>query len=445
MVDSNMLEQIHGLFPRRIESALKHDINSGSRIIVLLGSRQVGKTSLMYRLMEHLVSAEHIVPAQIEYLDLEFPHILSQVNGMFGQDFLDFLSARGMDSSKRCYVFIDEIHYLDEPSSFLKTLHDHFPRITLIVSGSSSLQIQNKFKDSLTGRKNIVHVSPLDFHEFLIFKGSRLAERKSEFSIQTILKNEKLPDLSELRFLQDDFQKLHDEFTIFGGYPGVALLNTYEEKTRLIEEIYQSYVMKDIKDVARIENLSAFNNMISLLSHQVGSLINISELCVSLGISRPTVEHYLFLLEETFILTALQPFFTNKRKEIVKSSKVYFNDSGLRNVAARNMDPLGKRMDSGMLFENSVFSQLKKTLQPLQSLRYYRTKGKAEVDFVLQEKYVVPLEVKSGILKEPKIPRSLRGFISSYSPEYACLVNRNFWAEEQLNSTTLFLLPAWAV
>ncbi|NOQ21969.1 MAG: AAA family ATPase [Candidatus Aegiribacteria sp.] len=445
MVESYLLEQINGLYPRRIESALKHDINSGSRIIVLLGSRQVGKTSLMYRLMEHLLTTEHIAPAQMEYLDLEFPHILSQVNGMFGQDFLDFLSARGMDSSKQCFVFIDEIHYLDEPSSFLKTLHDHFPRITLIVSGSSSLQIQKKFKDSLTGRKSIVHVNPLDFHEFLVFKRSSLAERKSEFSIQTILKNGKLPDLSELRFLQDDFQKLYDEFTIFGGYPGVVFLNTYERKTRLIEEIYQSYVMKDIKDVASIENLNAFNNMISLLSHQVGSLINVSELCVSLGISRPTVEHYLFLLEETFILTALQPFFTNKRKEIVKSSKVYFNDTGLRNVAARNMDPLEQRVDSGMLFENSVFSQLKKSLQPLQSLRYYRTKGKAEVDFVLQEKYVVPLEVKSGILKEPKIPRSLRGFINSYGPEYACLVNRNLWAEQQLNSTTLFFLPAWAV
>jgi len=445
MVEPYVLNQIPGLHVRSIEHTLRKDIQKGRRITVLLGSRQVGKTSLMFRLIDYLVHTENTDPNQIEYLDLEFPSILSQVNGLYGRDFLDFLSARGMDTSGKCFVFIDEIHYLDEPSSFLKTMHDHFPQVTLVVSGSSSIRIQKKFKDSLTGRKSIVHITPLDFSEFLDFKGSELAARKAELSIHTILQGGGLPSLSELRFLQNEFNKSYREFTIFGGYPETALLKTAQEKTRLLDEIYQSYVMKDIKDVAKIENLNAFNKMITLLGHQAGSLINISELCVSLGISRPTVEHYLFLLEQTFILTQLRPFFKNKRQEIVKSPKVYFDDPGLRNIAIRNMDVYDQRGDQGILFENAVFSQLKRTLRPLQSIHFYRTKGKAEIDFIVQDKDITPIEVKSGTFKESKIPSSLRAFINRYKPKYAFVVNRDFWAEEKLNKTTLFFIPAWAV
>jgi hypothetical protein len=234
MVDQYILNKLGSLFPRTIETVLHKDLETGSRTIVLLGSRQVGKTSLMYRLIDHLLNTRNITPSMIEYLDLEFPQILSQVSGLFGKDFLDFLRARGIDTSDTCYVFIDEVHYLREPSSFIKTINDHFPNIRLIVSGSSSLQIQKKFKDSLTGRKSIVNVNPLDFSEYLSFRKSDLVLRKSGLSLQSVAENGTLPDLSELRFLGDEFRREYDEFSVFGGYPGTAVLQTHEEKTRLL-------------------------------------------------------------------------------------------------------------------------------------------------------------------------------------------------------------------
>ena len=445
MVEDYILNKTKELFPRQLESALHNPLLQGDEVTVLLGSRQAGKTSILFRLIDFLIKQQKVRKSQIEYLDLEFPQLLSTINGLYGKDFLDFLASRGMDTDKKCYVFIDEIHYLENPASFLKTIHDHFSQINLTVSGSSSLQIQNKFKDALTGRKNIFHVYPLSFSEYLTFKHSDLAEQKKDISIKNILLKGDLPDLSTIRFVQDTFEKVFEEFTVYGGYPRPVLIPDVKERIRHLSEIYQSYVMKDIKDFAEIQNINAFNNMIAMLGHQTGSLINISELCTSLGISRPAVEHYLFLLENTFIITLLKPYFTNRRKEIVKSPKVYFDDTGLRNTAVRNFDPMDQRGDSGSLFENAVYIQLHKKLDSMESLHYYRTKTKSEVDFVLKEKGVIPIEVKYSTFKEPRIPSGLRSFIKTYSPEYSFVICKDMWAKQTLNSTEIFFIPGWAV
>ncbi|MDI6786398.1 MAG: DUF4143 domain-containing protein, partial [bacterium] len=216
-------------------------------------------------------------------------------------------------------------------------------------------------------------------------------------------------------------------------------------KTVLLLEIYRSYIRKDIKDFAEIENVPAFNNLIELLSHQIGNLVNISDLTNSLSISRPTVENNLFLLQNTFIVLELPPFYTNRRQEIVKSSKVFFYDIGLRNSIMRNFEPLLQRTDKGMLFENSVFSELCKQLSFLETLHFWRSKSKAEVDFIIRGKDIIPIEVKYSNFNSPKIPSGLRSFINTYNPKAAFVITFDYFGEKLLQGTHVFFIPAWCI
>ncbi len=442
MVNNAILEKTKFLLPRRIESELKKSIFS-DEILVLTGPRQVGKTSLCLRLIHYLLNEEKVPQEQIVYLDLEFPNVLSDINNLYGDDFLDYLKAHNVDTKKKTYVFIDEIHYLDNPSSFLKALHDHFPTVKLIVSGSSSLEIKRKFKETLTGRKKVFEITPLSFEEFLSFKKSAIEKRKKNISFRNIISKRELPDLKQLRFLYNDFKKEFSEFIIFGGYPGVVLKETKEEKISAIYEIYSSYIHKDIRNFAQIENINAFNRLVELLANQICNLLNFSELTTILGVSRPTLENYLFLLEQTFVITLLKPFYTNRRQEIVKSPRVFFNDTGLRNCVVRNFDPLERRIDKGYILENAVFTEIKKNLFLTDELLFWRTKTKSEVDFILRGKEILPIEVKSVIKKQ--IPSGLRAFIDRYKPSSAIIANENLFDFLKLGKTKVYFLPFWVL
>lgn len=446
-MDRKILERSKSLLSRRVEPVLRDSL-FGRGISVLLGARQVGKTSLLMRLVRYLSEEKKVPLSQIEYLDLEYPHLLSEIDGIYGEEFLRFLGARGVDTEKQCYVFIDEIHYLENPSSFLKTLYDHFPNIKLVVSGSSTLQIKHKFKDALTGRKRIFEITPLNFEEFLLFKGSELLKRKRGLNLRRIISEGTLPELGELKYLRKDFTTLFEEYAIFGGYPEVVLLEKEREKQDLLAEIYSSYVRKDIKDFAQIGNVRAFNNLIELLGYQIGNLINISELTSSVGISRNTTENYLSLMENTFLISLISPYFTNRRQEIIKSPKVFFWDSGLRSSLVRNFEHLERRGDRGAIFENVVFEELQKNRQNLETIHYWRTKTKqvhlgAETDFILRGKEVLPIEVKWGELRGSGIPSGLYSFIKTYNPVNAIIVTRDTFGKEKRNNTTVFSLPAW--
>ncbi len=444
MVEQRMVNQAKVLISRKIEAHLKSALFQKG-IIVLHGSRQVGKTSLMLRLILYLLEEAHINPNQMIYFDLEFPHILSEINNIYGEDFLNLLRAKGVNPEDRSFIFIDEVHYLDNPSSFLKTIYDHYPQIQLIVSGSSSFEIKRKFKESLTGRKKVFEITPVDFEEFLAFKGSQLYEKKKRLNLRTIIEQDALPDISELKFLIPDFTNHVEEFIRFGGYPGVVLCNSFEGKILLLAEIYRSYIRRDIKDFAHIENVRAFNRLIELLSYQIAGLVNLTELSNSLNISRQTVENYLYLLENTFVITLLSPYYTNRRQELVKSPKVFFHDTGLRNSIIRNMYPLSERMDKGSLFENAVFKEASKHLDILEDICFWRTKSKVEVDFVIRAKDIIPIEVKYQPFQNTHLPSGLRSFIKCYHPPIAILVTGDFFSEINLEGTHILFVPIWVI
>jgi len=220
-----------------------------------------------------------------------------------------------------------------------------------------------------------------------------------------------------------DYDYLLNEYLIYGGYPKIVLTSGDQVKKKLLSEIYSLYVKKDIRDIGGISDVVGFNKLVGLLAGQVGGLVNEVELANSSGLSRQTVSKYLFILENTFVLKLVKPFYSNPRTELVKSPKVYFKDLGLLNAVLDNFLPLSSRHDAGFLVENFVFLHLIKNYD---KVNFWRSKSKAEVDFIISKAgKLSAFEIKFKSFKRPSVPTGLRAFVKSYSPKKAVVVNKN--------------------
>jgi len=340
--------------------------------IVIYGARQVGKTTIIKMLIKQLKD-NSIPDGAIFYFDLEDLEMLELCNQ--GVDLLIRYTDARTSYKGKIYVFIDEIQYLDNASSFIKLMVDnHSNRFKLIVSGSSVLGIKSKIKQSLVGRIVTFEVFGLDFEEFLWFK-------KRTFNLNKV-KDEKT---------QKELKQLFEEFIIFGTYPRIALISEVNDRKYYLKELIQTYIKKDIRDIGKIRNIMKFNNFLRILADQAGNLLNINELASSVGMARETIYDYLTLLEGTYIARRLAPFFRNLRSELTKMPKIYFEDSGVLNYLKYN--DIVEKVD-GELFENSIYAELRKIVG-LEILRYWRTQSKQEIDFVIDRKgQLFALEVK---------------------------------------------------
>lgn len=407
-------------------------------IIVITGSRQVGKTTLLKMILEKLPQEQKL------YLDLEDLRLLELCNS--GVDsFIRYLKLHGYQPPQRFFVGIDEIQYLDNPSNFLKLLHDHHPALKLIVTGSSTMEIKQKFKDSLTGRKIVFELDSFSFKEFITLTAPELLNIKEQLgNVRSLLDGNLFKDWS---IVTDDFLPLFFEYLTFGGYPKQAQEQKQDFKIALINEIYSSYVRKDIKDIGRITDINGFNNLIKLLANQIGNLINLNEISQTLQMNLATVKKFLFLLENTFIISLTNPFYRNKRKELSKMPKIYFQDLGLRNAVTGNFLWPESRMDLGALLKNFVFLELKRNFTLNEQLFYWRTLNKAEVDFILKldETTLVPVEVKATRMKKPLVTRSFRNFILKYKPEKGIVINLQYVGESNINGCKVFFVPPMAL
>ena len=356
--------------------------------IIIYGARQVGKTTIMKMLIKELKTTNKIPEEAVFYFDLEDLEMLELCNQ--GVDYvIRYIEARTSynlnsppnsspaSSTGKIYLFIDEIQYLNNASSFIKFMVDnHSDRFKLIVSGSSVLDIKSKIKQSLVGRIVTFEVLGLDFEEFLWFK-------KKKCNLDKVAHTDKKT--------QKELKQLFEEFIIFGTYPRIALISNLNNKKYYLKELIQTYIKKDIRDIGKIRNIMKFNNFLRILADQAGNLLNIDELASSIGIARETVYDYLILLEGTYIARRLTPFFKNLRSELTKMPKIYFEDSGILNYLKFN-DIVEKV--SGELFENCIYTELRKAVG-LDALRYWRTQSKQEIDFVIQHRrQLFTLEVK---------------------------------------------------
>ena len=366
----------NGIIKRDIFDKLESFLGT-KNIIVLHGARQVGKTHIMYFIEKFLQKRGE----ETHYIDLEdsrFVEILDR-----GVDsFTAYLKGEGIKN--KVTVFIDEIQYLQDPSSFLKLIVDHHPEIQLIVSGSSSFNIKSKFSDSLVGRTVNFEIFPLSFSEFLRFK-----------KINTSM--------------TDKLLSLYNEYMAYGGYPKIVLDDDIKHKEIYLQQIIDTYIRKDISDLANVKDTKKFNDLLKVLASFSGQLLKVSELSDICGLALQTINSYLEILEETYIIKLVSPFSTSAKVEIAKTPKIFFYDTGILQML------WFKRLQNGNvgnIFETSVFSELVKKFG-IENINYWRNKNMNEIDFILNKNNeILPIEVKSNFSQFKK--SKINSFLEKY-------------------------------
>ncbi|SPD75892.1 conserved hypothetical protein [uncultured Desulfobacterium sp.] len=392
-------------------------------ILILAGARQVGKTSILYQLIDRLLKSKLAGPEEIYYFNLDFLAISEFITDQ--GVFLRFIHA---EKGKKTFVFIDEVQRLADPGRFIKSLQDLRLPIKFILTGSFSLDIRTKTQEPLTGRKQVFRIEPLSFSEYL----------------------KTIPDLSSLPVLNPENYRFYInalngalyDYGLYGGYPALVLTPDREKKLMRLNELFSSYLEKDIAGFLKVENIPAFRNLTTLLSAQQGGLVNIQELASTLGLHRETVSNYIYYLEETFVVKKLTPFFSNPRTELSKMPKIYFTDPGLRNLAMGNFSELHSRSDAGQILEGIVASHMVQNRSESHRVHYWRTKSGAEVDFVVSAVQPVQgVEVKAGKLKSMTISRGYRSFLSKYTPSHALFLNNTVWDRVEIGERMVEAIP----
>ncbi len=411
---------------RNLYDKIKKHLNA-REISVIIGPRQTGKTTIMKALKDELEKrGEKTLFFNLDW-ESDNLHFDSQEK-LLNKIKLEI-------GNKRGYVFIDEVQRKENAGIFLKGIYDKDFSYKFIVSGSGSIELKDKIHESLIGRKRLFTLLPVTFKEFVNFKTNyRFEKREHKFLEIERIKSE----------------ALLNEYLAFGGYPRVVTEDLISNKLMLLEEIFKSYIERDIVYLLKVDRPDSFSQLIKILSAQIGRLLNYSEIASNVGISVPTLKKYLWFAEKTFIVKTIAPFYKNLKKEIIKARNIYFYDTGMRNFAIGNNSINNNHSELGFLFQNFVGNLIEENLIGTSgSINFWRTTDKAEVDFVVNvsnEKF--PVEVKFTKYNTDKtfggklsIPRSLRSFIEKYSPIKAYIVNLNLSFEKKINNTIVEFLP----
>jgi uncharacterized protein len=388
-------------------------------ITLITGARQIGKTTLLIEIQDELIQQGKKVLFLNLDNDSHFPFFQSQ-------DLL--LQKITLEIGAEGFVFIDEIQRLENAGLFLKGLYDRNLPYKFVISGSGSLELKEKIHESLAGRKRVFEMMPVNFSEFVNYKTGY----KYETRLPLFFDTEKQQTLLLL-----------DEYLNYGGYPRIVTEPQSSEKQKLIDEIFKSYVEKDLVYLLKIDRPEVFQMLIRIMASQTGNMVNYSQLATQTGLSVPTLKNYLWYAEKTFSISKVTPWHSNALKEITKSPVYYFHDLGLRNFSINMMGNLEFSQQYGFVFQNFIWLLLKESLKwKNQTLHYWRTTDKAEVDFVISKHdALLPIEVKYGFIEKPTVSRSFRNFIEKYNPPTAWLVNRNYEHEITINQTNVKFLP----
>lgn len=380
-------------------------------ILAVVGPRQSGKTTLIRKIEENLENSNFVT-----FEDRDVLRLFEEDEKEFAEMYLEDFD----------YLLIDEVQYAEEGGRKLKYLYDTYPDKKIIITGSSSMEMTLKGLKYLTGRVLKFELFPFSFREFLRYRDNKLFKIFSdrETKIKEWLKGEKL-SLSES--VLERLEKLRKEYVVYGGYPRVVLADKDSKKEKILENIVHTYLIKEIGRVLGVEDEKEFEDLMKLLSVQMGEKMNYSRISKKTGINHRKLKKYIDVLEKTFVLEQIRPFYSNKTKEITKSPKLYFYDNGFRNSLINSFQKPEFRSDVGNLNENFFFSQSRS------ELKYWRTKSGAEMDFVFDGRSPVPFEIKTS----PKITRSFRSFLDKYSPEKSFIMNETEFRRDE----NIFYLP----
>jgi len=373
------------MYQRIIENNVKDNIGSGKAIIIV-GARQVGKTTLIKKILE---GQEYL------FLDADDPAIRQLLLNPNTEEIRTILGENKI-------VFVDEAQRIDGIGLTLKIITDQFKNVQLFVSGSSSFDLGNKLNEPLTGRKWEYELFPISWEEF---------EKKEGF-----VKSE---------------QQIENRL-LFGFYPEV--LNNKGKERKTLKNLVSSYLYRDILSFSEIRKPEILDNLLLALALQVGSEVNYNELAQTIGVNKITIQKYIDILEKGYIIFRLNSFSRNLRNEIKRNRKIYFYDNGIRNMIIGNFNSLKLRTDVGALWENFLISERKKQntyKETFARMYFWRTKQQQEVDFVEEKdgkiygfefKWKTPA-LPSGRKSKMKLPET---FTKTYNAETKIIDRNNF-------------------
>ncbi len=340
------------MFRRTVYPALEAHL-SRPQVTVITGMRRVGKTTAIKYLLS-LVDHNNKI-----YLDLERienRHLFSLPSYVESERAIAQL---GIDLSKPAVIALDEIQLVRHIPSIIKTWYDAFG-VKFLVTGSSSYYLKNHFTESLAGRKQIFELWPLDFKEFLQFRGI----------YSDVLEKERLRNFSAIYYQK--LQPYYEEYLRYGGFPEVVLADRSEDKTAYLRDIVNAYIELDVKLLSDFDQSATLFRLLLLLSGRVGSKVDYSKIGSILGISRHRVKEYIHLFEYTYFIKLITPLARGIDKELTASPKIYFSDTGVLNV-------LQKGLSSGHFFENAIALQLSR----LGTVNYFEKSRSMEIDFIV--------------------------------------------------------------
>lgn len=340
------------MIPRLIEEKVKQALLTQDKIVLLFGARQVGKTTLLHALEKKKVD----LGEKTLYLDCDVREEKEAVNtnskAVLGQ------LLAGIQT-----LFLDEAQSLDDPGLTLKIIHDYFPKVKVLATGSSSFDLKNKVSEALTGRYLDFQMYPLSLSEMI--------GRDIDGRMEVLDQGKATAMLSNV--------------LTYGFYPDVFQEGKPEKKQMLLAKLVESYLFKDILAFAGVRHPQVIGDLSRALAYQIGSEVNESELANRLRVDRKTIASYIEILEKSFVITRVFPFSKNPRREIGKNYKVYFTDLGVRNSLTSDFNSLEVRKDLGFIWENFLFIERRKMWAnkgDKVDVNFWRSYGGAEVDYI---------------------------------------------------------------
>lgn len=359
---------------RQIKTDIHNDFFKG-KIIVILGARQVGKSTLIKMLTEH--QKEAVLWLDGEEADV---HLLLQNSNS---------ERLAQIAANHKIIVIDEAQKINAIGSILKLFADYLKDIQVIASGSSAFELRNSLNEPLTGRKFEFHLFPISFKEMVNHTNL----------------------LQEIRKLP---QRL-----LYGYYP--EIVTNIGDQQRLLKFLSESYLYKDVFLFGGIKKPEKILELLKLLAWQIGSEVNYNELSKILKIDNQTVENYIHILEQAFVIYRLNAYHTNQRNELKKSKKIYFNDLGIRNALINDFRAVEVRNDAGNLFENFVINEMRKQNEYQQvyaNFYFWRSTDQKEIDLVIEkDNFLYTYEIKWNPHKKATLTKSFSNIYQNYTFE----------------------------
>lgn len=365
------------MFDRTIENLIKEKINGGKAIVVV-GARQVGKTTLLKSILK---DKDYL------FLDADDPATRNFLQSPTTEQIRTFIGDYK-------YIFLDEAQRIPGIGLTLKIITDQFKEVQLFVSGSSSFDLGNELNEPLTGRKWEYELFPISWEEY----ENKIGLIKSEQQI--------------------------DNRLLFGLYPEV--INNQGKERETLKNLVNSYLYRDILAFSDIRKPEVLEKLLQALALQMGSEVNYNELSQLIGINKITVQKYVEILEKGYIVFRLNSFSRNIRNEIKQNRKIYFYDNGIRNMIIGNFSQLDLRVDKGALWENFLVSERRKQNlynDTFAKMYFWRTKQQQEIDFVEEvDGQITGFEFKWNS-KKNKFPQN---FMETYKAKGHVIDRNNF-------------------